>query len=247
MLRRRRKEERSASGSPILRHQASDRGFEPATSDDPAVRDAVEAHLERHLGECDLVLHEIVSDLVHVDVYLWEPTAARRWYTLATDGMSDLPMRLPREAVEAGVAARAELVLCLPPDWPVPTERGSTTPWTDESYFPVSWLKQLARLPHEYGSWLGFGHTVPNGDPAAPFATGTALCGWVLLPPLTLPSAASEVELDGGRVDLFGIVALHQDEMDHKLAHGVDALFDGFERHGVSELLDVDRPSSLSG
>jgi hypothetical protein len=239
--------ERSAGGSRILRHQPRQRGWEAARQGDPAIREAIDGHLADHLGEDMLVWHEIASDLVHIDVYMWSPTEARPMYTFVTVGMSDRPMTVPRDLHGGGVSDRAELIICLPPTWPVPAAgSGATAPWDDpDAYFPIRWLKTLARLPHEYRTWLGFGHTVPNGDPALPLAGTTQLCGWVLLRPRTLPSSFGSVELrGGGRIDVFGIVGLHQAEMDHKLAYGADSLLGGLLLARVSELLDINRPST---
>jgi len=55
----------------------------------------------------------------------------------------------------------AELVLCLSRDWPV----GQTDINDERHFWPLPWLWKLARFPHEYRTWLGYGHTVPNGDP----------------------------------------------------------------------------------
>lgn len=248
MLGRRRKKkdaERSSGGQPIYRHEAVDRPFTPATEADSAVREQLESHLERFLGPIGSVWHEIVSDLVHLDVYMWRPTAERPMYTLVTGGMSDLPMTVPVEV--AGASERAELMICLPPSWPVPADDLAISPWDDPgAYFPMGSLKQLARLPHDYGTWLGFGHTIPNGDPPEPLSAATDLCGWVLLPPMTVPAEFRELETDSvGRIEIFGVVALHRDEMEHKLAHGVESLFDGFDQAGVNELLDVERSTSI--
>ncbi|HET7488084.1 MAG TPA: suppressor of fused domain protein [Acidimicrobiales bacterium] len=169
----------------ILRHEPRRRALEAPEAADPAVREAIEAHLEGHLGPCDAVWHELVSDLVHLDVFMWAPTEARPVYTFVTVGMSDRPMTLPPGAEDAGVARRAELLICLPADWPVPADPATIAPWDDpDAYFPIRWLKQLARLPHEHDTWLGFGHSIPTADPPEPLAATTALCGWVLLPPV---------------------------------------------------------------
>ena len=241
------RKERSTSGDPILRHTAADRPFTVPTYGPPGLRDALEGHLVAHLGPCDAVWHEIVSDLVHLDVFMWAPTDERPMYTFVTVGMSDLPMTLPRSARREGRAERAELMLCLQPDWPVPDHERAAAPWDDpDAWFPIEWLKRLARLPHDHRTWVAFGHTIPNDDPPQRLAATTQLCGWVLLPPMTLPKSFWQLDAPAGRIDLFGIIALHRDEMEHKLAHGVEALFDGFDRHQVSELLAVDRPSSLA-
>ena len=39
----------------------------------------------------------------------------------------------------------------------------------------------------------------------------------------------------------FAVVPLYQKEMDLKLRKGSDALFDAFEQHGVTELIDPQR------
>ena len=31
-----------------------------------------------------------------------------------------------------------------------------------ERFWPIQMLKFLARFPHEYKTWLGWGHTIPN-------------------------------------------------------------------------------------
>ncbi len=230
-----------------MRHQARRRDWQAASYGDPAIRGAIDDHLADHLGHGYSVWHELASHLVHIDVFMWTPTPERPMYTFATVGMSDFPMSVPHEALAAGQSDRAELVVCLPPTWPIPDpDRGAIAPWDDaDAYFPIRWLKQLARLPHEYRTWLGFGHTIPNDDPPVPLASTTQLCGWLLLPPLTLPSSFRHVELPGGaRVDLFGIIGLHQAEMDHKLTYGTEGLFDAFETAGVNELLDIHRPST---
>lgn len=229
----------------MFRHKGG-RGFEPATPPPAGHREAIEAHYERHIGPDPVVWHELVSHLVHIDVYVWAPTDERPVHTLATVGMSDRPMALPQGAARAGIRDRAELLLCLPPDWPVPGAPYNEGSWADdESYFPIRALKELARLPHEYDTWLGMGHTVPNDDPPAPLTPGTELCGWLLMPPVTFPIELSDLVTPAGGVSFFGLVGLTSDELDLKLARGADALLPGFERHGVSEVLDVSRRSSL--
>lgn len=238
--------ERSASGAPILRHADRERPFVAPTGGDEALRDAIDAHYLAHLGPSWVVWHELASDLVHLDVYMWRPTPERPMFTFATVGMSDRRMTVPRKALKSGAADLAELVVCLPPDWPIPPE-GATqaVPWVDDAYMPIWSLKMLARLPHEYETWLGFGHSIPNGDPPEPLAAGTELCGWVLLPLTTLPTTFHELQSSAGRVEFYGIVALTPDELERKLAQGVESLYDSFDANNVSELLDLGRASAL--
>jgi hypothetical protein len=249
MLRRRRKkadQEAASSGAPVYHHERSV-PFTPPSGADPRVRAAIEAEYHETFGPDSRVYHEILSDLVHLDVYIWDPTDERPMYTLATIGMSELPMSVPPEGRANGVPDRAELVMCLPSGWPVPAGFGAAAEWqSDDAFFPIRWLKTLARLPHEYDTWLSVGHSVPNGDPPVPFTDFTHLCAWVLLPPLNVPDSFDQLVVpDVGPVAFFGVYALHADELDQKLTHGIESLIEGFERDEVSELLQPDRPSTL--
>jgi hypothetical protein len=229
----------------VWRHAERTRDIELAIAGDEERRAAVEAHYERFLGPDATVWHEIVSDLVHIDVFMWRPSGERPMYTFATVGMSDRPMKLQRGA-ESVASPFAELMLCLPSDWPVPADEHSIAPWDDErAYMPIRTLKYLARMPHEYETWLGYGHSIPNGDPPELVPGSSTLAGWVVLPPVTLPSDFGSVPVLGGRVDIFGVWFLTAAEMEHKLEHGSDSLLDALEVGQVTELLAIDRPSTV--
>lgn len=175
--------------------------------------DAVTAHVERCFGPVASVLHELVSDHVHLDILLVEPTDDRPWWVLVTCGAGALPMTMPD-----GVAAprRAELVMCLDAGWPM--DRAA---WQDERhYWPIRQLKVLARLPHGTGSWLGAGHTVA-ADPPAPFAGGVPFCAMAVLE-LLEPAAQRLRLVDGDELAFYQVVPLHRVELDNKRAGELD-------------------------
>ena len=165
--------ETSGSGQPIYRH--TERASEPeAAFGDERLIEEITAHVERHLGPAPTVNHELISLDVHVDVLHVPPHDGRPCHTLVTCGMSAKPMpAAPRPDV-----ARAELLVVLPPAWDLEDESAG---------WPFGILRFLAHLPHEYETWLGFGHTVPNGDPPEPYTDGTALCGAMLVDPTLVP------------------------------------------------------------
>jgi hypothetical protein len=156
-------EEISAGGSRIYRHEPKESEPELAQGDE-ALIEAVGDHVEQHVGPIARVLHEIISPVVHVDVFHVAPGESRPWHTLVTCGMSAKPMLAPEPDRAFG-----ELTLALPPTWPM-----DDAAWSDERhYWPVRLLKFLARLPHEYDTWLGDGPTIPNDDhPALPRRDG---------------------------------------------------------------------------
>lgn len=236
------KDERTADGSPIIRHAEPARDFRPAVASTSAAD--VERHIARYFGPPTTVFHEVVSELVHVDVHVIPPHPGRDCWTLFTTGMSDLPMSPPPDA--AGFT-HAELMISLPRAWRIDLLDVTPPPPEHERwYWPLHWLKYLARFPHAYDTWLWSGHTIPNGDPAEPFAVGTRLCGWMLLPPLDVPDEALDVALPDGRtVHLFALHALHAEEIALKLRKGIGPLLEALDRARVSEVLAPERAPAV--
>lgn len=223
----------SLSGAQIFNH-GEPAPFQPVFSE--ICLEQISSHITAHLGPVDFVLHELVSDTVHIDVHIVKPTADYPWYRLVTSGMSDLPMTIPDGA---DAPAHAELVITLPADWRLSQENFNDESW----YWPVRLIKQLALLPHKHATWLGFGHTVPNGDPAEPYAPNTHLCGAILIPPLTAPEAFESLVIDDGKIIRFyAVVPIHSGEMKLKLRKGSQALFERFDAKGVTEVVDIARP-----
>jgi hypothetical protein len=230
----------SESGAPIYRHQPRQRDFEFVGGNEQTIA-RVEQHIASHIGKPKFVFHELISELVHVDVHLVEPTPERNYYTLVTSGMSDRPMTVP----EGAEALRfAELLICLPPDWPL----GEADFRDEANYWPIRWLKLLAQLPHEYTTWFRELHTVPNGDPARPFAENTELCCMLLTRPALFGPEVWQLAVDAGRaVQFYGLVPLYREEMEWKLRHGAESLLERLEENGVTELLDAGRPKVCAG
>jgi hypothetical protein len=226
----------SEGGSEILRHDEPERQFELAPGDATLI-DAVSAHLERHVPGEQTVWHELVSDLVHVDVHSVPPGPGRDWTTLVTSGMAERPMDAPEPMLEYRFA---ELTMALPPDWPLTQEALED----EASSWPVELIKFLARMPRLYETFLYHGHTVPNGNPPEPLGPSTELCCAFLAPPRLGPDGFDRIELPDGRtVHVHAIVPIYRDEMDLKLKKGADTLQALFDERGVTELIDPARPT----
>ena len=198
---------------------------------------AVEAHLERYFGPCDNVFHEIVSPDIHVDIYIMAPTPERNYYVLSTFGMGAHRMNVPAELADRKLE-RAEIIVTLPLDWKVGRDE-------EEWYWPIRWLKILARLPIQEGGWLGWGHTIANPDDA-PFADNTRLCGLVLTEPQGFDRDAVCCPLPGGdEVNFYQMIPLTFEEMQFKLYHSAQELL---ERFAPDQLRVVDiRRESVCG
>ncbi len=224
----------SESGNPVYRHRERKKPFEPVTGDVAHI-ELIDAHIAEHLGKVDWVFHEIVSDLVHIDVHIVPPTPQRDFYTLVTSGMSARSMTTPEGLEEFSYA---EVLLCLPPDWPLRKED-----FEDErNYWPIRLLKTLARMPHELDTWLAYGHSVTNGDPAEPYAEGVGFCGCMLIPPLLAPDGFSELRINEEMsIRFLAVLPLYPEELDLKLKKGSEPLMDKLEKIQASELVEVGR------
>jgi hypothetical protein len=199
----------------------------------------IAAHIERYIGKYTMVFHEIISDFVHIDVQIVAPSPEHNFYTLITTGMSDLPMKVPSDAQQWQYA---EMMICLPADWPALSVEAMQQ---EVNYWPLRWLKILARMPHQYDTWLAIGHTIPNGgEPPIPFAENTDLCCALISEPLMFGREFQKVEVSPEKtVNLLALVPIYADEMDLKLSNGSGSLFERLDSAGVTELLDIHRSS----
>jgi hypothetical protein len=239
--------ELTPSGSPIYRYENTEPApFELAGGDDVTIS-AIAEHIERHLGPVSGVYHELISDKVHLDVHVVPPSAEFPFYTLVTSGMSDRPMAVPPEASLDDAPPFAELCILLPSTWNIPADPADAAAFFEDEnvYWPIRWLKILARFPHQYGTWLGFGHTFPNGEAAEPFADNTELGCLLLLTALSLPEEFQTLEISPTKtVHFYTLYPIYREEMALKMAQGVDALIDRFEDYDIGDVLDLTRPNT---
>lgn len=230
----------SKHGGPIYHHRTP-KGRPTLAETDTQAAEALEHHIEQYVGARAGTFHELVSEYVHVDVHIVPPSGQRNFYTLITMGMSDLPMNVPPGAEHLRYG---EVMLCLPADWKMYQHD-----WEDDEtyYWPVRWLKTLARLPHQYKTWLTRAHSVPNDDPPQPFASNTQLCGVTLAAPVLFPHSFAEVFVRSDKtIQLYSVIPIYKQELDFKMKYGAKALFDRLSEANVSELLDIKRKNTLA-
>lgn len=208
---------------------------------DEEYTDSISKHILEHVGPVTNVFHEVAPDIVHVDILVVEPREERPYFTLVTCGMSDRAMRVPIEDPDDLALVPelrfAELLLCLPSDWSL----DPSTFRNESNYWPIRWLKRLARLPHQHESWLGLGHTIPNGDPPQPFAANTEFSGWLVDEPVLFPSELQKLRVGEKVINFYGIVPLYEEEMTLKLRKGSGALAHVLDAARVSELIEMHR------
>ncbi len=235
----------SESGNPIYRYDnVKPKEFTPAFGEFESI-EAISNHIERNIGKIETVFHEIVSDLVHIDVHWVKPTVDFPFHSLVTSGMSDKPMNVPIGLEEHRYA---ELCILLPSDWKIEGNnfQSMEEAFKDENnYWPVRWLKTIARFPHEYDTWVGYGHTIPNGEQADPFSENTKLGCMLLLPSLTIGPQFYNLKINNEKtINFYCLYPLYKEEMDYKLKKGTDHLLDKFEKFHVSDIVNISRKNT---
>lgn len=175
-------------------------------------------HLQYHLGPAGARWQEPGSERMHIDVHVFPPTEARPFAVLVTSGMSARPMTVPFGVARRAEREHAELCMLLPATWPLASAPAHEAP-PESVYWPIRLLRELARLPHESGSWLGAGHAVPHG---APYADGVPFSAAVLVRPTRL--GATETLPGDPLVHLLQVVPLTEAELAVKNTEGVQGL-----------------------
>lgn len=180
-----------------------------------------------------------------IELVVIAPDLDRDHTLLVTVGMSDQAMAVPREVQgnQPELYRHAELVLGLATSWPLDGEHAT---------WPVELLSRLTLLPQRHTTWLAAGHSVPNGDPPAPYAADTELCCALIAPTFEVDDGFKQLRLapsqqgpegliPGVVVQFYGVIPLFHEEMQLKLAQGAEDLLDRLETFRVTEVLSPSR------
>jgi hypothetical protein len=216
---------------------------ETGASDDATRHEDMENFLKDQIGGAFSVLHELLSDQIHLDVLLFRPNDISPFWTLVTSGMSDLPMKDDGAEVPERFAY-AELIVRLPANWFTENDDGDIADlYIDRVNWPIAALKYAARAAHHYGFWLGLRHTIPNGNPPEPYAPGVPFVGLMLQDVEGWSEENQVVHLGDRDVNFFALAFLTEEEMAFKLEHGGEKLEEMFRRAGVGQVIDGTRQS----
>ena len=140
--------------------------------------------------------------------------------------MSDMPMTTPRGS---SFPRRVELILYC----------------TEPKPEYIQTLRFLAHFPHNQKTWVGTGHTIPNGNPPAPFWGSSVLDTILLMPTVVKRDQAlpEQLQIAGDPVHLLWVVPLSTPECNLKLEKGVEAIFDLFNQRRHPHVFNPSRPS----
>ena len=192
----------------------------------------IRSHVERHIGRIDRVFPgdpaTVTADVLHI-----QPINSRPYHTLITAGMSNVAMPVP---ADVDAPHRLELMMTLAESWKPGDAADERTHW------PVRHLQLLSRIPGEKREgWLGWGHTIPNGDPPRPLAPRTELCGVIIAPSLLVPVSFYEANIDGERVAFYSAILLYREELELQAREGMAALLERLVQNDINDVVDLKR------
>jgi hypothetical protein len=188
------------------------------------------AHYEEHYGEsASLSLGEILPGDPPITIHCMTNGV---WQILGTEGMSSLPMAVPKGSETYQFA---ELNMFLPLDWPLTAEALSDPRWS----WPLHWLRKLARYPHEQRTWLRPTEVVANGEPPKPLGPNTQLSCFLLM------SADAErgrlSQPDGSQIVFLTVFPIYREERDLERKMGAAHLIKLFRASRIDMALDINR------
>ncbi len=196
--------------------------------------DRLEDFITENYGDFPKVFRDTSPVGIKLDIAVIPPNSDNHFVTLVTMGFGAYRMNTPRELADKKLE-RAELVLCLPPNWKFDDDK-------PENMWPVELLNRLAHLPVRNKTWLGWGHSV---DYNKPFSEDTELSA-VLLLGTAFGDKASVCPLENDEeVNFYQVIPLYDIEMRYKIEKCTDALLDRFGSE-LDPVLDLERRAAVT-
>ena len=179
---------------------------------------ALEQYITDTFGQISDVFHEIISVDIECSIYIINPTDSQPYYTLITGGMGAYQMNTP----DINTPSRAELIIRVPSHWDLTSNK-------EKDYWPIRWLKNLARQPLYQDSHLVSGHTLTTYTLA-----DTDFEGLLLLEADDPQDNIACTMLSDDKFILFyQLIPLYRQELQYKLDCGLISLMQKLEHAGI--------------
>ena len=99
----------------------------------------------------------------------------------------------------------------------------------------------MSCVPREPERWLGWGHTIRNGEPPQPYSSNTQLCGVIIAPSLIVPVGFYELNSAGERVAFYAAIPLYREELDLKQSKGMEVLLGKLLEKDINDIVYLKR------
>lgn len=230
-------EEPRPAGPPVVLVERDRLPEKAATKSDgdPVLIEAIGRHVGRAVAPVTLVYHDRDRRWIHLDVHIVPPAPDRPHFTLITSGMAERPLRGAAIVGRDRERLWTELVMSVPRDWRFGEGSLADPRW----YWPIGWLRSLARHAHRTGVGYRAGETIgplsPAGFPKAPTFDAALFVESSRIPPL---------EVVGREIRFLAVCPLWPAELQHARTAGARSLREALAAMGHDlEKVEPDRPS----
>lgn len=183
--------------------------------------------LENNFGKCVQILHEVVSEDIHIDIAIIGPNEELDFYKIFTIGMASKEMNIPSD-LKSQMLERAELAMFISKDMDINIA-------DIKNHWVINCLKTLAHLPFKQNTWLGETHLIELSDSYNYGGFSGALL-------LSLQSGKDAIVLDSKkRINFYLTVPIFKEEMIYKNQNGYNELLDLFDNNGIEPIVDFNR------
>ncbi len=210
-------------------------------------------HIQTHLGTGGYLTGSSHPD-VNTLILILPPNETRNYATYITIGMSHKPMFVLPDMPDYVAALNrdggmqqamknnyAELVLKLPPDWPIPSMSSGLK--NDDFYWPIHRMLELSDYVHEENTFLKHGHTY-GYDKTFTFAKNTKLAGWLFIHPPNYPKKFAKLEVNSTKIISFmQLIPLYIEELLFAEEHSSEELIKRLKSAIISDSVDINRPN----
>lgn len=196
-------------------------------------------HLMDFFSPLEIIVFEELNSIgFYLDVFCIRPRGAN-YQVLLTSGMSTVPMQVPETILDPLPHRYAELMMVLPSNWPL----SATMPSDMERDWPVTALKQLARLPFTEGVFVSAGNTVLHDHYFQPYHPSVPFVGSLLMRTITRPDVFRRLHSKHGPINIFSVFPLYKEELLFIEQNGHAAFYELLGKNDIVEVLDPGRPN----
>lgn len=201
----------------------------------------ISEHVNEFFPDDDItVFHEILALDFKVHIYLIK-SENRSYDILLTSGMSLLEMKVQEEAENKDILKYAELMLLIPKN----IEFEQVYAGENKNDYIISMLKQTAKFPHQYDTWIGIGHTIRATEDLQSYGAETDFVGGVILPSVTFDEKFTKIKRNGKVINIYSFFPLYENELQYKIDNGYNALVDLIIKADSKEILNNERKNLI--
>lgn len=209
------------------------------SSDD--VRDAVDLHLARHIGEYQTAFTDEAGwsgsseeDGPPIDVLVVPPQGERRFAFVSSFGCAFHPLRA-KQYEDDGVRRRVEFVLAAQQIGDEKADRRALN-------LAANTVRQFAKLVHLNPITVEPGETVAFSEDPEPVYDNSDLVAFAFIEPRLPGPGFERMPLsDDDEVTYIAPAPIYRAELDAAYAHGAEALAFALSEGGVTEMIDLSR------